>query len=318
VRTLRRLRLLVALGPLAAVGVSATTTSGGSRDMRHHGAAAQAHPLTVRTLATHALVAPHVVVTAPAAVPQNWTTVALVRGRPAAWIAQRAGVTLMKLDQRLVHLTLHAGSGDGGVVGWTYGDRIMPSEIHRVLAAFNGGFKLTYRDVGFLSAGRVAVALKPGLGSLVTYTDGTSNVGSWGNGVPSARKTVFSVLQNQRLLVDRGAAAANVATCVIVCWGGTIQNLTTVARSGLGITAAGELVWAAGEQLSPGDLANALVNAGAVRAIELDINPAWVAGYLYVHHPTGPTAVPVVPGQRGIAGSLLAPYSRDFITVVAN
>ena len=91
-----------------------------------------------------------------------------------------------------------------------------------------------------------------------------------------------------------------------------------VARSGLGITATGQLVWAAGEQLSPTDLANALVSAGAVRAIELDINPAWVAGYLYVHHPGGPTAVPVIPGQRGIAGRLLAPYSRDFFAVVAN
>ena len=55
-----------------------------------------------------------------------------------------------------------------------------------------------------------------------------------------------------------------------------------------------------------------------MRAIELDINPDWVAGYLYVHHATGPTAVPVVPGQRGIAGQLLAPYSRDFLAVVAN
>ena len=28
--------------------------------------------------------------------------------------------------------------------GWTYGDQITPREIHLVVAAFNGGFKLTY------------------------------------------------------------------------------------------------------------------------------------------------------------------------------
>jgi hypothetical protein len=217
-----------------------------------------------------------------------------------------------------VHLTLHAGSSDGGVAGWTYGDQISPREIHLVLAAFNGGFRLSYTDVGFSSGGHVAVALKPGLASIVTYTDGTSNIGTWLNGVPTARKSVFSVLQNQRLLVDRGAPAATVTNCVLVCWGHTIQALTTVARSGLGITGSGQLVWAAGEQLSPAALAAALISAGAVRAIELDINPDWVAGYLYVHHPTGPTAVPVVPGQHGIAGQLLAPDSRDFIAVVAN
>ena len=90
-----------------------------------------------------------------------------------------------------------------------------------------------------------------------------------------------------------------------------------VARSGLGITAGGQLVWAAGEQLLPGELASALVRAGAVRGIELDINPDWVAAYLYVHHPSGPVAEPVVPGQVGISGRLLEPYSRDFLTIVA-
>jgi hypothetical protein len=77
-------------------------------------------------------------------------------------------------------------------------------------------------------------------------------------------------------------------------------------------------VWAAGEQLSPAGLAAALIGAGAVRAIELDINPDWVAGYLYVHHTGGPSPVPVVPGQLGIAGKLLEPYSRDFLAIVAN
>ena len=90
-----------------------------------------------------------------------------------------------------------------------------------------------------------------------------------------------------------------------------------MARSALGITAGGDLVWAAGEQLLPSQLAGALVRAGAVRAIELDINPDWVDGYLYVHHRGGPSAVPVVPGQLGIAGELLEPYSRDFLTIVA-
>jgi hypothetical protein len=55
-----------------------------------------------------------------------------------------------------------------------------------------------------------------------------------------------------------------------------------------------------------------------VRAVELDINPEWIAGYLYVHHRAGPTAVPVVPGQLGIPGRFLAPYGRDFFTILAN
>ncbi len=248
----------------------------------------------------------------------SWTVVSEVRGQPAAWLTQRSGVTVMCFDQRLLHLTLHAGSSDGGITGWRYGDRITPREIHLLIAAFNGGFKLTYRDVGFMSGGHVAVALKSGLGSVVTYTDGTSDIGAWRAGVPSAAKSVFSVLQNQQLLVDRGRVAANVSSCIIACWGETIGSRTAVARSALGITANGQLVWAAGEELLPADLARALIRAGAVRAIELDINPDWVAGYLYLHHQGGPSAVPVVPGQLGIAGKLLEPDSRDFLAIVAN
>ncbi len=244
--------------------------------------------------------------------------VAKVHGRPAAWLAQRSGVTLMRFDQSLVHLTLHAGSSDGGVTGWTYGDKITPREIHLLIAAVNGGFKLTYRDVGFMSGGHVAVPLKAGLASIVTYTDGTTDIGAWRAGVPSAGKTVFSVLQNQRLLIDGGVAPASVSDCIIACWGETIGARTSVARAGLGITASGQLVWAAGEELLPSQLAATLTAAGAVRAIELDINPDWVAGYLYPHHRVGPTPVPVIPGQLGIAGKLLEPDSRDFLAFVAN
>ena len=254
---------------------------------------------------------------APAATSASWTVVARIGATPVAWLAQSAGVTLMRFDQRHVRVDLHAGSRDGGVLGWKYGDRVARSEIHHLIAAFNGAFKLTYHDVGFVSGGHVAVPLRRGLASVVTYTDGTTNIGTWGNGVPSVRRKVFSVLQNQHLLVDRGVPATDLVSCVLNCWGGTIKNLTVVARSGMGITAAGQIVWAAGMQLSPTALADALIAAGAVRAIELDINPAWVAGYLYTHHPSGPVPVGVVPGMRGIAGMLLTPYSRDFFTVVA-
>jgi len=47
------------------------------------------------------------------------------------------------------------------------------------------------------------------------------------------------------------------------------------ARSALGITADGHLIWAGGEHLTPAGLAAALLGARVVRAVELDINPEW-------------------------------------------
>jgi hypothetical protein len=258
------------------------------------------------------------VVREPRKVGRAWKTVATISGQPAAWIAQRSGVTLMRFNQGLVHLALHAGSSEPGGHGWLYGDKIGRREIHHVVAAFNGGFKLDYGSVGFMSGGRVAVRLAAGRGSIVTYRNGMTQIGAWHEGVPARALQIASVRQNLHLLVDHGVLASNTATCVQSCWGSTLGGGADVARSALGIDGEGQLVWAAGESLSPANIGTALVDAGAVRAVELDINPAWVAGYLYVHHGRGPTVVPVVPGQTGIAGQLLAPYSRDFFTVLAN
>ena len=258
------------------------------------------------------------VVKAPVRPGPTWRPVASIGGEHAAWIAQRSGVTLVRFDQRLVHLALHAGSSEPGGVGWTYGDRIGTSEIHQVVAAFNGGFKLSHGSVGFMADGRVAVPLAAGLGSIVTYQNGMTQIGAWHAGVPAAGLKVVSVLQNLRLLVDRGVAAPTVENCVLACWGATVGGGSEVARSALGIRGDGQLVWAAGGHLSPATIVRELIGAGAVRAVQLDINPYWIAGYLYLHYPGGPTAVPIVPGQFGIPGRYLAPHGRDFFTILAN
>lgn len=226
-------------------------------------------------------------------------------------------MSLLRFDQQLTQLHLHAGSTYPGGTGWLFGDQIAASEIHRIIAGFNGGFKFNVPGNGFMEGGRTAVPIKPGLGSVVTYANGTTAIGAWGSGVPAPALSVTSVRQNLRLLVDRGRLAGTATSCPLSCWGSTVGGHVTTARSGLGITAGGDLVWAAGTQLTPASLGQALIGASVVRAVQLDINGSWVAGYLYAHRPAGPLTTPVVAGQNGIPGQLRQPYSRDFFTVVA-
>ena len=77
------------------------------------------------------------------------------------------------------------------------------------------------------------------------------------------------------------------------------------------------MIWAGEATVS--QLADALLGARVERAVELDINPEWVAGYLYGHRGgKGPLApVPALSSQHGIPGEYLAPWSRDFFTLVA-
>lgn len=235
----------------------------------------------------------------------------------AAWITRTSGASIMTFDQRLVELHLHSGTSDAGTLGWRFGPSVGGFELTRLAAAFNGGFRLSTGSGGFEAYGRVGSPLQDGVGSIVTYSDGTSDIGSWHGEVPAPGKRIVSVRQNLHLLIDHGTAAANLGC--LVCWGATLGGVVAPARSALGITADGRLVWAGGSNLTVSELAGVLLGAHVVRAVELDINPAWVAGYFYGHRGgRGPLApVPALSSQHGISGEYLAPWSRDFFTVVA-
>jgi hypothetical protein len=239
-------------------------------------------------------------------------------GQTAAWIHRlSSGLTVMAFDQRLVGLHLHSGTVDAGTLGWRYGPKIEGAELRHIVAAFNGGFRLSVGAGGFESYGRVGAPLQSGLASIVTYSDGTTNIGSWHREVPAAGKRVVSIRQNLTLLIDHGVPAST-AGCDS-CWGATLGGVADPARSALGITATGRLIWVGGENLTVDQLVGALMGAHVVRAAELDINPEWVAGYFYGHRGgKGPVApVPAMAAQNGIPGQFLTPWSRDFFTIVA-
>ncbi len=260
---------------------------------------------------------PVVLPAAEGSVGAHFTPVVRWRGRTAVWMARlNSGLTVLSFDQRLARLALHSGTIDAGGSGWLYGPAIVGPERGRLVAAFNGGFKFAVGAGGFISGGRVGVPLRDGLGSIVTYTNGRTDIGAWNAEVPQRGLTVQSVRQNLTLLIDHGRPA-NTTGCPL-CWGATVGGAADVSRSALGITADGHLMWAAGPALSVAGLADALLQASVVRAVELDINPDWVAGYLYRHSAQGESlgVVAVVPNQTGVAGFFLEPYSRDFFSVL--
>ncbi len=267
-------------------GGSTTTTSTAHRAAAH---AAPGHrPTTVgkpKPRPKPKPVLPRVLAAATASAPTGFVPAVTLAGWPAAWVARSAaGVGLISFDPAHTTLALHSGTVDAGGSGWRYGPAITGAERRRVVAAFNGGFKLSTGAGGFMSGGRTAVRLRAGLGSIVTYSDGTSDIGAWHREVPAPGRPVVSVRQNLTLLIDHGRAASS--TGCQLCWGATLGGVPDPARSALGITADGHLIWAGGEHLTAGALAAALLQARVVRAVELDINPEWVA------------ALPVRPPRR--------------------
>ncbi|MEA2144826.1 MAG: hypothetical protein QOG59_413, partial [Solirubrobacteraceae bacterium] len=155
------------------------------------------------------------------------------RGQTAAWTARTAGgIALLRLDQRLVRLHLHSGTLDAGP-GFPFGPAADARETGRLVGAFNGGFRLNVGVGGFAAGGHVTGALRGGLGSVVTYASGRSDIDSWHTEVPAAGQPIASVRQNLELLIDQGHVARTV-NC-LACWGATLGHVSDPARSALGI-----------------------------------------------------------------------------------
>jgi hypothetical protein len=222
-----------------------------------------------------------------------------------------ASVAVVRFDGPTSRLVLHAGYQDPGGE-WFAGSQISQVEQSAGLrGAFNGGFRLNVGAGGFFEGGRSAASLVPGDASVVTYSDGTTDIGAWGREVPAPGKMVVSVRQNLQLLVDNGQLASDVDQ--YGPWGATLGGGFAVARSALGIDRFGNLLWAGSSYSTPRALGTALITSGAVRALQLDINPEWVAGFFFAQ---GQQRA-VLPSQSRPFGTFLSPYSRDFFVVIA-
>jgi hypothetical protein len=224
-------------------------------------------------------------------------------------------ITLAKF-RGAVTFRLHAGSGDPGYPALSRlhaGPAVVGGERRRLVAVFNGGFKLSQGDGGYEQEGHVISPLVRGLASLVIDRSGAAVIGVWGYGLPQPGEAVDSVRQNLSLLVSHGQVTASAGNWGL--WGATLGGGEFVARSALGQDEAGQLIFAGSMSVSPADLAAALVHAGARRAMELDINPEWVQLDVARHPGHGLTAA--IPGQQRPAGQFLLGWIRDFITVLA-
>ena len=251
----------------------------------------------------------------------------LVDGVPAVYVTAlrpdpvhtslATGVAWM--DTTLLRSVLFAGRQlPGGT--WVNEAPIPLAARPSLVSAFNSGFQLPGSRGGYYAEGRTVRPLVPGAASFVIDTEGHPTVGAWGRDARMS-PAVASVRQNLSLIVDHGEPVAGLETNANGSWGATVGNRVLVWRSGVGETANGALVYAAGNGLSAPSLARVLVAAGAVRAMELDINSTWTRFFSYDSpDPAQPAAVAgtkLVPDMRSSPLLYLEGETRDFFAFFA-
>ncbi|MGH9115989.1 MAG: phosphodiester glycosidase family protein [Acidimicrobiales bacterium] len=251
----------------------------------------------------------------------------LIHGQPGMYVAQFLAdtvytsqlTTAVWIDPTLLRVRLVPGSQEPGGT-WPQPPYIAGAVAAKAVAAFNGGFRMQDARGGFYLDGRMAVPLRAGAASIVIYDNGRVDIGTWGTDV-SMTPHVEAVLQNLVLMVDHGQIAPDATYQDKRIWGNTLGSNTVVARSGVGVTASGALVYVAGPALTAKSLAESLQRARAVRAMTLDINPEWVTFNLFTHpdpnDPSQVSAAKLYPKMQRPASRYLGPIheSRDFFTV---
>jgi hypothetical protein len=244
--------------------------------------------------------------------------VPITAGSPLTELATPLGIVL-RIDPRTLSVALVPGTTEPGGT-FPEGGQIPVALRAALVAATNAGFKRADARGGEYVDGRTAKALQAGAATFVVRADGTFDVGAWQQGVAPAPGDV-AILQNLVLLIDQGQPAPDLGTNILARWGLTFRPAVPVSvwRSGLGIDRYGRLLYAAGTNLVPAQLAQLLLSVGAVRAMELDINHMWVFAAAFSHpdpaHPEAVTAQGLLAGMTPTPAHVLAPGTRDFLAV---
>ena len=181
----------------------------------------------------------------------------------------------------------------------------------RLLATFNAGFTYIDGNNGSSINGLSYEPLKDGLATLIGYSNGRVDIRTWtggpnaGHGIVFARQSLPLIIRDGRL-----SPALNDSSQ----WGATLGNAVRVWRTGVGVDQRGNLIYAAANDQTVVTLARILQRAGAVRAMQFDINPEWPTLVTYRHH-GGLRPTKVVPNVMQPATRYLVRDDRDFFAV---
>jgi hypothetical protein len=252
----------------------------------------------------------------------QWRVLDSWHGRPALAIAylrpdnRHTSYTSMVawLNPDLVQARWHPGTSEPGGGPWRTRPQLAGSDRTDLLAAFNSAFRVHDAHGGVYAYGQTRGRLRAGAASLVIDKSGRIDVGAWGRDMSLTPSTQV-VRQNLDLLVDGGQLVDGISSNKGDRWGATLGNSYYVWRSGIGVTASGAAVYVAGDRLSALSLATLLQRAGAVRAMELDINRDWTSFVLYRNPQGGTTERNALPDMRRSPTRYDQASSRDFVAL---
>jgi hypothetical protein len=186
----------------------------------------------------------------------------------------------------------------------------------KLVATFNGGFKMHDSHGGWWTKESDAVPLVDGRASAVIDRFGVVRIGEWGKTVRMG-PDVVAVRQNLDPVIVGGRIVDGLAGNANGRWGTVRSQFQFTWRSGLGTDAKGNLIYVAGQGLTLATLAAAMQQAGIQEGMELDIHAAMVS--FDIETPQGGSVASrrLIESMTSPANRYLVDDQRDYFYVVA-
>ncbi|MDE2399972.1 MAG: hypothetical protein KGL67_03120 [Patescibacteria group bacterium] len=197
-------------------------------------------------------------------------------------------VSIVEINTKLLGINAIAGTKEpGGSLG-NPGPGVVPQSVadnNTLVGAFNGGFLYADGKYGMVVGDKTYAPLQVDAGTIATYSDGSIKIFNYtgdnlGTNVVFARQNGPLILENNDRTTMTPEEYKKVLGRVLHSKKELVRG-TYTWRSGIGINKMGNLLYAAGNNLSPMTLADALRMAGALSAVQLDINPSQVHFYVF-------------------------------------
>jgi hypothetical protein len=205
-------------------------------------------------------------------------------------------VAIVAID--LTRLQLHAVAGTQEPVSPVRIARsglIPASDLSRLVAAFNGGFRAIHGHWGMMVDGQMLLPPQPSGDTVAHYRDGSLQIAPW-TVISNTVSSMDWFRQTPPYLVYHGEVNPALLDEASTLWGATVDRHTVIWRSALGLSADHRILYyGAGESLTARRLAEAMVAAGASDAAELDVNLSFERFLTYD------------PANKNLNGALLLP-----------
>jgi len=184
-----------------------------------------------------------------------------------------------------------------------------------VLANTNGAFRLKDSQGGYIYEGKVQAPMVDGKATFAIDKAGKMTVGAWGTDIKPgpdvymARQNLDPIIVDGKSKVKDGDGFA---------WGATTHGENAAWRSAIGERADGSLVYIGSPGLTASAMADTMIDAGVKRAMVLDMNNWWVAGFYFTHDATGaPVCKKLDPNIQEGCDRFLNRYKRDSLQFLA-